>query len=83
MHRLDDRFLAAVSRFEPNGQRRLGHFSTLSDFPEESRAFFAREEEADRKRQVRTVALRRLRRAVSGSFKAVFGFFVGIARQVG
>ena len=83
MHRMDDRFLAAVSRFEPNGHRKLGHFSALSDFPEESRVFLAREEEADRKRHVRTVALRQLRRVVSGSFKAVFGFFVGIARHVG
>jgi len=75
MHPMDERFLAAVSRFEPNGHRKLGHFTSLTDFPEDAKTFLARAEEADRRhRRMRAgrvyqavLRIRRLWQAVSGS----------------
>ncbi len=54
MHHMDERFLAAVARFEPNGHRKLGHFTSLSDFPEDRKQLLARAEQCDRKIRARS-----------------------------
>ena len=83
MHHMDERFLAAVARFEPNGHRKLGHFTSLSDFPEDRRQLLARAEQYDRKIRARTKLMKMSVLPLLTLVRFLRGFRAGLLRTHG